>query len=92
VGELNFFEQIYLFQNAKIVIGAHGAAFTNLIFCKEDTKVLDIIPENHPNTVDETIAKVKNLNFRFIRTKELTEKEKDNGDIFLTIDEMANNL
>ena len=92
VGELNFFEQIYLFQNAKIVIGAHGAAFTNLIFCKENTKVLDIIPQNHPNTVDETIAKVKNLNFRFIRTKELTEKEKDNGDIFLTIDEMANNL
>ena len=42
--------------------------------------------------MDETIAKVKNLNFRFIRTKELTEKEKDNGDIFLTIDEMANNL
>ena len=92
VGELNFFEQIYLFQNAKIVIGAHGAAFTNLIFCKENTKVLDIIPENHPNTVDETIAKVKNLNFKFIRTKELTENEKVNGDIFLTIDEIANNL
>ena len=92
VGELNFFEQIYLFQNAKIVIGAHGAAFTNLIFCKENTKVLDIIPENHPNTVDETIAKVKNLNFKFIRTKVLAEKEKVNGDIFLTIDEMEKQL
>ena len=88
VGELNFFEQIYLFQNAKIVIGAHGAAFTNLIFCKENTKVLDIIPENHPNTVDETIAKVKNLNFKFIRTKVLAEKEKVNGDIFLSVNEM----
>lgn len=92
VGELNFFEQIYLFQNAKIVIGAHGAAFTNLIFCKEYTKVLDIIPENHPNTVDETIAKVKNLNFKFIRTKELNEKERVNGDIFLSVNEMENNL
>ena len=92
VGELNFFEQIYLFQNAKIVIGAHGAAFTNLIFCKENTKVLDIIPENHPNTVDETIAKVKNLNFKFIRTKELNEKERINGDIFLSVNEMENNL
>ena len=92
VGELNFFEQIYLFQNAKIVIGAHGAAFTNLIFCKENTKVLDIIPENHPNTVDETIAKVKNLNFKFIRTKELNEKERVNGDIFLSVNEMENNL
>ena len=71
VGKLNFFEQIHLFQNAKIIIGAHGAAFANLIFCKPNTKVLDIIPENHPNTVDEKIAKLKNLDFKYIKTKEL---------------------
>ena len=39
VGELSFFEQIYLFNNAKIVIGAHGAAFTNLVFCNPNTKI-----------------------------------------------------
>ncbi len=86
VGELNFFEQIYLFQNAKIIIGAHGAAFANLIFCKPNTKVLDIIPENHPNTVDETIAKFKNLDFKFIKTKELSIEKKTNGDIFLPVE------
>ena len=64
----------------------------NRINQKENTKVLDIIPENHPNTVDETIAKVKNLNFKFIRTKELNEKERVNGDIFLSVNEMENNL
>ena len=83
IGELNFFEQIYLFQNAKIIIGAHGAAFANLIFCKPNTKVLDIIPENHPNSVDETIAKFKNLDFKFVKTKELSIEKKTNGDIFL---------
>ena len=92
VGELNFFEQIYLFQNAKIIVGAHGAAFANLIFCKSNTKVLDIIPENHPNTVDEKIAKIKNLDFRFVKTKELNDEEKINGDIFLPINKIESLL
>ena len=88
VGELNFFEQVNLFQNAKMIIGAHGAAFANLIFCKPNTKVLDIIPENHPNTVDATIGKFKNLNFEFVRTKKLSDEKKLAGDIFLPIDEI----
>ena len=92
VGELNFFEQIYLFQNAKVIIGAHGAAFANLIFCKPNTKILDIIPQNHPNTVDETIAKFKKLDFRFIRTKELSAEKKINGDIFLPLEIIDNFL
>ena len=88
IGELDFFKQIHLFQNAKIIIGAHGAAFANLIFCKPNTKVLDIIPENHPNTVDETIAKLKNLDFKFIKTKEMPAEKKTNGDIFLPIEKI----
>ena len=88
VGELGFFEQIYLFQNAKVIIGAHGAAFANLIFCKPNTKVFDIIPENHPNTVDEKIAKFKNLDFKFIKTEELSIEKKINGDIFLPIEKI----
>ena len=92
IGELNFFEQIYLFQNAKMIIGAHGAAFANLIFCKPKTKILDIIPQNHPNTVDETIAKLKKLDFRFIRTKELPAEKKINGDILLPLETIDNFL
>ena len=32
---LSFDEQIYVFSNAKIVVGAHGAGLTNLCFSKE---------------------------------------------------------
>ena len=82
-GQMSFFEQIYLFNNAKIIVGAHGAAFTNLIFCKPKTKVIEIIPKSHPSTVNKKISKVKNLNyFRFL-TKELKENEKINGDIIV---------
>jgi len=40
---LSFQEQVYLFSNAKIIIGAHGAGFANLAFCKKDTKIIEII-------------------------------------------------
>jgi capsular polysaccharide biosynthesis protein len=87
VGTLNFFEQIYLFNNAKIIIGAHGAAFANLVFCNKDTKVIDIIPENHPNLVDASIGKYKQLNFNYIKTKKLHDKNL-NGDIWLDINDL----
>ena len=45
VGQLSFQEQIYLFNNAKIIIGAHGAAFANLAFCKKNTKIIEIKPK-----------------------------------------------
>lgn len=88
VGELSFFEQIFLFQNAKTIIGAHGAAFANLVFCKPETKVIEIIPEDHPNTVDQTISNYKGLNFNYIKTKKLDDSEKKNGDIILPINEI----
>ena len=37
---LDFFEQIYLFQNAKTIIGPHGAAFTNLVFLDQKLMLL----------------------------------------------------
>ena len=86
IGELSFFEQIYLFKNAKFIIGAHGAAFANLIFCKPKTKVIDIIPENHPNSVDQKIGKYKLLDFQYVKTKALSENEKKNGDIYLPLE------
>jgi len=35
-------QQVLLFQNAEIVVGEHGAGFTNLLFCKSGTIVIEL--------------------------------------------------
>ena len=52
-----------------MIIGAHGAAFTNIIFCKPGTKVIEIIPSDHPNEKCKRISKVLNLKYYRIETK-----------------------
>ncbi|MGU3665042.1 glycosyltransferase family 61 protein [Methylobacterium sp. A49B] len=37
---LSFSQQVNLFQNAKVLVGAMGAAFSNLIFCQAGTRIL----------------------------------------------------
>ena len=49
--------------------------------------MIDIIPENHPNLVDASIGKYKKLNFNYIKTKKLHDKNL-NGDIWLDINDL----
>jgi capsular polysaccharide biosynthesis protein len=39
---LSFADQIRLFSQAECVVGPHGAGLTNLLFCREGTKVVEI--------------------------------------------------
>ena len=61
--------QINLFNRSSIILGAHGAAFTNIIFCKPKTKIIEIIPSDHPNRKCERISEILNLKYFRIITK-----------------------
>ncbi len=39
-----FEQQVFLFHYAKLIVGIHGAGLSNLLFCKENTKVIEIRP------------------------------------------------
>ena len=67
-------KQIYLFNKASIIIGAHGAAFTNIMFCKPGTKIIEIIPRDHPSKKCQRISSILKLKYIRIITK------KDNFD------------
>jgi hypothetical protein len=42
-GAMNFIAQVELFASAQYIIGAAGAAFTNLIFCQPECKIISLI-------------------------------------------------
>jgi len=65
---LSFKKQINLFKSSSVVIGAHGAAFSNIIFCKPGTKIIEIIPADHPNKKCERISKILKLKYFRIKT------------------------
>ena len=62
LSKFNFKKQISIFNNAKIIIGPHGAGFANLAFCKKNTKVIELKPSNHPNKVYKRVCEINNLN------------------------------
>ena len=87
--DLNFFEEIYLFNNSSYIFGAHGAGLANLVFCNKDTKVIEIRPKNHPNNLYEKLSNINNLNYKLIST-DIVEGQNSNGDILLDINLLKN--
>ena len=91
IGEYNFVKQIFMFWNAKFIIGAHGAAFTNLIFCKPNTKIIEFKPFNHPGRNYEKISKINKLNYQKIISKKKYLKNTS-GDIFVDLNILKKKL
>ena len=82
VGKLSFERQIGLFRNAKIIVGPHGAAFTNLLFCRPKTKIIEIKPKNRPNNY-KIISKFNNLKYKQFISSSISKKKIINGDMYI---------
>ena len=81
-GTLDFLKQVELFNSAKFVIGPHGAAFTNLVFCKPNTNVIEIKPKKQPNNYKK-ISLLNNLNYVQMNLKVLKPKYVNEGDMYI---------
>lgn len=92
VGKLDFFEQIYLFNNAEIIIGPHGAAFSNIVFSNPNLHLIEIIPEDHPSRKCERICNILKMNYTRIKTPQIIDNKNLLGDIKVSTIEIENAL
>ncbi len=60
-GEHSFNEQVLFFSLAQRMLGIHGAAFTNIIFCKPNSKVVEFFPGNYKDSPTYYLAGVNNI-------------------------------
>ena len=92
ISNLDFLEQVYLFNNAKIIIGPHGAAFSNIIFSKAKTKIVEIIPDDHPSIKCQKISDVLALNYTRLNKPKIVLPTLSSGDMKVDIEELNNIL
>lgn len=44
---LSFLEQVDIFRNVEVVVAPHGGGLSNLVFCSEKTKIIEIFSPNY---------------------------------------------
>tara|TARA_B110000037_G_scaffold34737_1_gene42293 strand:+ start:384 stop:1478 length:1095 start_codon:yes stop_codon:yes gene_type:complete len=87
--EIDFKEQVSLFNAADVVIGAHGAGLSNIIFSKPETKIIEIQPNNHVNEFFTQVSKINKLNYKKIISKDIRLSADNNiGDIFVDLEDI----
>ena len=72
----SFTQQIGIFNSAKIIVGNHGAGFTNLIFCKKNTKVVEFKDKNTAKIFNK-ISKDLGLNYKSILGNRIGKDKKN---------------
>jgi capsular polysaccharide biosynthesis protein len=58
--------QAKLFNESKVIIGPHGAAFTNLVFCQKGCKVIEIFNPKHPEVLFHELSQYMDLDYNLI--------------------------
>ena len=72
---LNFKEQVFLFNSAKTIVGLHGAGLANVIFSKSRTKIIEIQSHSVGDQYKNLSLKCK-LNYKRIIEKNINKKLK----------------
>ncbi len=87
---LTFEEQITYFNEAEIIVGAHGAGLCNLIFCSPKTRIIELTSHNYKCDVFRNISSINNLNyFNLISSKNIPANGL-NPDIYISEKDLTN--
>lgn len=85
-------KQIKIFSNAEIVIGAHGAALTNIIFCKPETKVIELFNTDYIHLCYFNLKDIFSLQYYYLVGDAVYNDGQEywSSDIVLNINDIKN--
>ncbi len=83
ISKLDFFEQVYIFKNAEVIISPHGAALSNIVFSNPNLRLIELIPKSHPSRKCERISKILGFNYLRIELDNRISKSEQIGDMEL---------
>jgi len=88
LSEFSFLDQVSIFNNAKYVVGLHGAGFANVIFCKKNTNILEIKPKNAGNII-KNLSEDSDLRYVNINLNPLDKPiERQFGSLYLPVNKL----
>jgi hypothetical protein len=65
-GSIPFRQQAELFRSADFIVAPHGAALTNLMFCRPGTRVLSFFPAGYSDDCYLRLSKAMELDYHYI--------------------------
>lgn len=80
--EMSYDEQVELFNNADVIVGVTGAAFTNIVYCHEGTQIGIIISDGQPAYFYSNIANMIKAEFTVLGADLVQNGEQISLDIF----------
>ena len=75
--DFTFEEQIALFHDAEVIIAIHGAGLSNLVFCKDNVVVVELMPDNEVKWHFWLICSILNFNYTVVLL-DVLEVDNDN--------------
>jgi capsular polysaccharide biosynthesis protein len=89
--DYTFEEQINIFYHADFIVGPSGAAWANLIFCKEGSRAISWLPEQLSEfSVFSSLAHIFKCDLKFILTSMASDREKIHSDYIVDVSEVIN--
>jgi len=64
--QMSFLEQVALFDQAKVVVAAHGSGLSNLVFCREGAHVVELFSPHYVTVPYWALANQVGLDYRYV--------------------------